>query len=165
MFALQVPLTDEALLEIGRANPGWRVERYGGSLLVSPPTGGRTGRRNARLAHDLEEFAEAHGYASFDSSTGFSLPNGDLLSPDASLVALEEWERLSADRQEGMVPLVPAVVVELRSMTDRRASAIAKCETWFAEGVGYVVFVDPYDNDVRTWGDAPDGFPDLSTLG
>ena len=54
----------------------------------------------------------------FDSSTGFQLPYGSVVSPDASLVRLERWEALNADEGRGFAPLCPGLVMELASPSD-----------------------------------------------
>ena len=41
------------------------------------------------------------GWKAFDSSTGFRLPDNSVLSPDASLVALDRWQVLSAEQRRG----------------------------------------------------------------
>jgi len=58
---------------------------------VSPGTGGETGRRNSRLTRLLDEYAETHGFVSFDSSTGFHMPDDDAPSADHALLKNERW--------------------------------------------------------------------------
>lgn len=55
----------------------------------------------------------------FDSSTGFTLPNGAVRSPDSSWVSNERWEALTETQQkEEFSPLSPDFAVELRSSSD-----------------------------------------------
>ncbi|MEP0886576.1 Uma2 family endonuclease, partial [Trichocoleus sp. ST-U3] len=54
----------------------------------------------------------------FNSSTGFHLPNGADRSPDAAWVSQERWDALTPQEQEGFVPLCPDFVLELRSNSD-----------------------------------------------
>jgi Uma2 family endonuclease len=51
----------------------------------------------------------------FDSSTGFFLPDGSVLSPDASLVRLERCRTLSPEQQRSFPPFCPDLAVELAS--------------------------------------------------
>jgi hypothetical protein len=46
---------------------------------------------------------------------GVRLPDDSVLSPDASLVALERWQSLSTEQRRGFAPLCPNLVVELAS--------------------------------------------------
>lgn len=49
-----VELTDKQFYQLCQANPDIKIERNAeGKLIVMPPTGGRTGRRNADLTTDL----------------------------------------------------------------------------------------------------------------
>jgi Uma2 family endonuclease len=62
-----------------------------GQVIAMPPTGGETSRRNSELV--------------FDSSAGFRLPDGSVLSPDASLVQLERWQVLTPQQRRGFTAL------------------------------------------------------------
>ena len=83
------------------------------------PIGGDTGSRNTRLLMRLLLWADRTGaWKVFDSSTGFLLPDGSVLSPDASLVSLERWQALSPEQRRGFPPLCPDLVVELASPSE-----------------------------------------------
>lgn len=156
---------DDALMELSEALRPSRVERLGGKIVVSPGTGGETGRRNSRLTRLLDEYAETHGFESFDSSTGFHVSDGDAPSADHALLKTERWNALTPEDRRKLPPLAPDVVVELRSENDRGREAIAeKCERWVAYGVGYVVLLDPFTKTIREWGVQAPGFPDLTAV-
>ena len=97
---VSLTVTSEQFAALAAANRELRLERTAaGELIVNPPTGGETGRRNASLTAQLGTWFEANetfGIA-FDSSTGFELPNGANRSPDASWVRRERWEALTAE--------------------------------------------------------------------
>ncbi len=86
-----IELTDEQFLQICRSNPELRLERTDcGELIIMPPTGWETGNRNSRLTQRLGNWTDADGSGlAFDSSTGFTLPNGADRSPDAAWVRQE----------------------------------------------------------------------------
>jgi len=156
---------DDALIELSRALRPARVERLDGKIVVSPGTGGETGRRNSRLTRLLDEYAETHGFVSFDSSTGFHMPDDDAPSADHALLKNERWDGLTPEQRRKLPPLAPDAVVELCSENERgRPSIVTKCERWFAYGVGYVVLLDPFTEAVREWGVRPPDFPDLSVI-
>jgi Uma2 family endonuclease len=91
-----------------------------GQIIQMTLTGGDTGARNGELIFQLKAFVGGiGGWQVFDSSTGFRLPDGSVLSPDASLVRLERWRALSPEQQRSFPPLCPDLVVELASSSDQ----------------------------------------------
>src|SRR3954453_17555056 len=114
------PMTDEELFEFCQLNAEWRIDRAAtGDLIVMPPAGGETGNRNAGLTALLWLWAETDGTGLvFDSSTGFTLPNGAKRSPDATWLRRSRWDELVPEDRRRFPPLCPDFVVELRSPTD-----------------------------------------------
>jgi len=112
-----INLTDEQFFEFCQINRDLRIERTAtGELLIMPPTGSETGGRNFRLNGQLYNWTEQNGTGvGFDSSTGFTLPNGAKVSPDAAWVKLERWNALTPEQQQKFAPICPDFVVELRS--------------------------------------------------
>lgn len=97
----QLPLTAEQFMAVCQANPNAVLELdASGQLIHLTPTGGETGSRNQALGALLWIAVRASGLPLklFDSSTGFRLPDGSVLSPDASLVRLERWQAPAASR-------------------------------------------------------------------
>ena len=106
--------------------------------------GSKTGRRNHRLALRLGTWAETDGTGlPFDSSAGFTLPNGAKRSPGASWILRERWESLSEEQQEDFAPLCPDFVVELRSPRDRLSTLQAKLEEYIQNGARLGWIIDP----------------------
>ena len=151
------PIDDDDLRAVAAQNPGWLVERVGGAIVLAP-TSADGARRNAKLTALLVAWADANGYVAFDSNGGFTLPGGDVLAPDAALVERSRWELLDARMRDSFAPIVPSVVVELVSRTDRKRDVETTCVLWFESGARCVVLLDPYAGTVRTWGEAPAGF-------
>lgn len=113
--------TPEQFEALCQANPEAVLELAAdGSLILMTPTGSETGGRNGSLMVALGLSLRSSGLPLklFDSSTGFRLPDGSVLSPDASLVALERWQALRAEERRGFAPLCPDLVVELVSPGD-----------------------------------------------
>ena len=156
-----VPLraTDAELLQISAKNPGWKIERdTHGALVMTPPTGGESSRRNARLTRLLDEWAEAHGFVAFDSSGGFRLPDTSVVSPDGALVASAIWESMSSDHRKKIPPLVPTVAIEICSETDNPAHLRAKLQRMRKAGADYVALIDPYRSEIWEDGARPADF-------
>jgi len=164
---VQVPVvvTDEDVVRVGARNPGWRVERIAGELVMTPPSGWKSDARAARAVFLLQGWAERVGGIVTASQGGAKPSNGDLMAPDAAWVDARRWASLTAEQQEGFLPFAPAVVVEVLSESDELALATKKCERWRDGGVGYVVLIDPYQKTVATWGEAPAAdFPDFAPI-
>lgn len=102
-------LTDERFALLCRENPELRLELTAQrELLILPPTGSKTGLRNGRLTLRLATWAETDGTGLvFDSSTGFTLPNGAKRSPDASWLRRDRWDALTEAQQNGFAAGVP----------------------------------------------------------
>lgn len=129
-------LDDRQFTALARQNPDLRLERTAeGDVLVMAPTGGETGYRNAGITAQLWAWAMRDGTgAAFDSSTGFTLPNGATRSPDAAWVRAERLRALTDEQRERFLPLCPDFVLELRSPSDSLATTEAKMEEYRANG-------------------------------
>ena len=115
-----IDLTDDQFYELCQLNRDLRIEQTSlGELIVMPPVGGESGKRNADLTIDLGIWNRSSKLGVvFDSSTGFKLPNGATRSPDVSWVRLERWEAIAPEQRQKFAPLCPDFVIELRSETD-----------------------------------------------
>jgi Uma2 family endonuclease len=118
-----------------------------GQLITMTPTGGDTGARNSLLIARLQIWALGQGgWKVFDSSTGFRLPDGSVLSPDASVVRDDRWQALTPEQRRGFPPLCPDLVIELASPSDegpRGATALRrKMAAYLASGaqLGWLLF-------------------------
>ena len=133
-------LTNEQFYQLCEDNAELRLELTAqGELIATSPTGSKTGLRNAALIRQLGEWAKKDGRGvTFDSSSGFSLPNGAKRSPDASSLRKERWERLSDKEQEAFAPVCPDFVVELRSPRDRIETRQSKMSEYLDNGAGRV---------------------------
>ena len=87
-------MTDDELLRFCAANDGLRVERdVNGELLVMTPAGGSTGKKNTDVIIDLGIWNRQNDRGIvFESNTGFILPDGSMLSPDAAWLERSRWE-------------------------------------------------------------------------
>ena len=140
--------SDEAFVEFCRANPSLRIERSSqGDLIVMPPAGGESSRRNMKVAAQLDNWADEDGRGqAFDSSAGFRLPDGSILSPDAAWLSNEALRRLTPKQRKEFLPLCPEFVIEIRSPSDTLPEAKQKMEPWMANGaqLGWLI-----DGDAR----------------
>jgi Uma2 family endonuclease len=133
---LMLDLTDEQFWQLCENNRDLRFERAAtGELIIMPPTGSETGRRNMDLSFQLQSWSRQNGLGiAFDSSTGFKLPNEANRSPDAAWIKKERWEALTAEQQEKFAPICPDFVVELRSPSDNLENLQKKMREYIANG-------------------------------
>jgi Uma2 family endonuclease len=146
-------LTDEQFYYLCLANRDLRLELTAqGDLIVMPPAGGGTGKRNSDLNIELGLWNRAAklGFV-FDSSTGFKLPNGATRSPDASWVSKERWESLTPQQQEQFPPLCPDFVVELRSPSDAISQLRDKMQEYLTNGCRLGWLIDPQTQQVEIY--------------
>jgi len=115
-----------------------------GELIVMPPTGSKTGQRNFSLTTQLGGWVGKDGTGvAFDSSTGFTLPDGAIVSPDASWIRRERWDTLTEEEKEGFAPLCPDFVIELRSHSDSLSRLQNKMQEYIQNGALLAWLIDP----------------------
>jgi Uma2 family endonuclease len=131
-----IQLTDEQFYELARVNRDLRLEQtVEGSLIVMAPTGWGVGIRNRRLTQQLGFWADHNGTGeSFDSSTGFQLPNGAKRSPDASWVRLNRLVMANVSQDE-FLPLAPDFVAEIRAEEDALTTLRSRMLEYIDQGV------------------------------
>ena len=129
-------MSEEEFYEFCALNDDYRIERTAaGDILIMPPAGGETGARNVSLSAQLERWSDKDSRGvTFDSNTGFRLPNGATRSPDAAWVRRSRLARLSRKEKKRFLPLCPDFVVELTSPSDRLSKVQEKMREWMANG-------------------------------
>lgn len=146
-------LSDADFEKLARNNGDMRIEQNAtGEVIIMPPTGGTTGKRNFSLNGQLyvwntnTQLGEA-----FDSSTIFVLPNGAKRSPDASWVKKERWNKLTRKQQDEFPPVCPDFVVELRSRTDALKPLQEKMQEYTENGAQLGWLIDPTKRRVHVY--------------
>ena len=131
-----IKLTSEQFYQLCEENPDLKLERNAnGELIVMPPTGGETGKRNVKLTTQLDLWNEQSELGEvFDSSTGFTLPNKADRSPDASWVEKSRWSALTPEQREKFIPLCPDFVIELVSPSDSLKKTQEKMQEYRENG-------------------------------
>ena len=150
---LATKVSDEEFAELCRLNPELQLERTSdGDLVIMAPTGGKTGRRNAKLNARVTTWAEQDGRGQvFDSSTLFILPNTAKRSPDVAWVRNDRWNALSPQEQEQFPPLCPDFVVKLRSRTDSLKTLKEKMDEYISNGAELGWLIDPLERRVHIY--------------
>lgn len=145
-------VTDDELLQLAARNPGYQFERSAEGRLIVTPTGSESGRRSGEVFGQLRDWNKRVRLGVvFDASTGFSLPDGSCLSPDASWVRRERWEGLGPEQREGLAPLCPDAVFEVRSKSNTLAELREKMQSYLANGARLAVLIDPDSQAVEVY--------------
>jgi len=139
-LTIHFPLTSmtvEEFYEFCLANQDLRIERNAnGEVVIMPPAFSDTGNRNVKISQQLANWSDQDGTGeSFDSSAGFTLPNGATRSPDASWISLSRWNNLSDEQKASFAPICPDFVIELRSSSDTLSSLQEKMQEYLSNGI------------------------------
>jgi Uma2 family endonuclease len=148
-----IKMTDDQFYQLCSQNRDVRFERNAeGELIIMPPTGGGTGKRNFDINVELGIWNRQKQLGvCFDSSTGFKLPNGAERSPDAAWMSLEKWNHLTPEQQEKFIPLCPDFVIELRSPCDDLKTLQKKMEEYINNGTGLGWLIDRQNRRVEVY--------------
>ena len=146
-------ITQKQFKKIAIANKDLRLEKTAkGELIIMPPTGGNTGRRNLNLGYQVYAWNEKYQLGvAFDSSTAFHLPNGADRSPDVAWIKLERWEALTPEERDDFSPICPDFVIELRSKTDSMKTLREKMQEYLENGLQLGWLIDPKNKKVEIY--------------
>lgn len=145
--------TDDEFWEFCRQNDEMRIEMTKeGDVIIMPPTGWNTGDRNSEINLQLRIWAKKDKRGKVgESSTGFVLPNGAIISPDASWGINDRLEKFTAEQREKFLPLCPDFVIELRSAPDSLKSSQKKMAEYMENGAQLGWLIDPKNKRVHIY--------------
>lgn len=117
-----------------------------------PPTTPWTGKKNFDLIGQLWFWNRQTGLGiALNSSTGITLLNGAVRSPDATWVSHERWNTLTEDEQQEFSRLSPDFVVELRSKNDTLKELQEKMREYIDNGVRLGWLIDSKTQKVEIY--------------
>lgn len=146
-------MSDDQFFEFCQVNSDYRFERTArGEIVILSPTGSESGQRNASLTVQVGIWAERDGTGViFDSSTGFTLPDGAVRSPDLAWIRRTRWEAIPPEQRKKFAPICPDFVVELRSETDDLEMLQAKMQEFMSNGAVLGWLIDPMERRVYVY--------------
>jgi Uma2 family endonuclease len=138
-------MSREQFLAFCEANSHFHIERNENQqILIMAPVGGETGTRHSDIVFAVQLWnTQTKLGKTFDSSTGFELPDGSMRSPDAAWIKKESWLKLSAEEKKGFVPFAPDFVVEVLSPSDKIEILKEKMKKWIQNGTRLGWLIDP----------------------
>jgi len=137
-------MPDEQFHQFCLSNPELRIERSAlGEITIMPSAFSDTGNRNLKISQQVANWADSDGTGEvFDSSAGFTLPNGATRSPDTSWILAARWNALTDEQKASFAPIVPDFVIELRSASDTLKSLQEKMQEYIENGVRLGLLID-----------------------
>lgn len=146
-------ITDAQFYDFCRRNPDLNFEMTArGEILIMPPVGGESGRRESKLNLKVGVWNERTNLGEvFSSSTVFRLPNGAKRSPDVAWIERSRWEALTVEEQEKFPLIAPDFVIELRSKTDALPPLQEKLREYIDNGVRLGWLINPQDQQVEIY--------------
>lgn len=158
-IALAVPssgpmfISPRAFWRLCAANRDMRLERTAQeALIVMWPTGSESGRLNMNLSVQIGVWVKQDGSGvAFDSSAGFTLPNGAVRAPDVSWSFKPRWAALTRKQSQKFAPICPDFVAQLTSSSDFRADVHVKMKEYTEQGVRLGWLIDPVAVEVEIY--------------
>lgn len=148
---IALPITHEQFERLCEDNPDRSLELTAtGELVVMVPAGWESSERNLSLGTDVAIWNRQTNLGrAFDSSGGFTLPNGAVRSPDVTWI--EKSKLADVPRAVKFPRVIPDFVIELRSETDRMPKLREKMEEYRSNGVRLGWLIDPSDQVVEIY--------------
>lgn len=149
----RLKFTDDEFWEFCRQNDEMRIEMTKeGDVIIMPPTGANTGERNSEINFQLKLWSKKDKRGKvYDSSTGFKLPDGATVSPDASWILNERLEEFTPKQRERFLPICPDFVLELRSASDSLKESQRKMAEYIENGARLGWLIDPKNKRVQVY--------------
>ncbi|MEQ8957258.1 MAG: Uma2 family endonuclease [Coleofasciculus sp. C2-GNP5-27] len=133
-------LTIADVEKVQAEHPDWQLELVDGKILAMGPCDYTSDEIGTEFARQLGNWVRPRRLGRVTgSSAGFILPNTDLRAPDVSFVRAERLKRSKRD----FVELVPDLMVEVKSKSDRIPPLAKKIQLFLTLGTQVGILVDP----------------------
>lgn len=117
-----------------------------GDIILLPFRGSYFGWLNAGIGAKLKAWNnQGRKGVLFGPSTGFTLPNKSVRSPDISWIQNERWEALNKDEKEVFAPICPDFILEILSVPEETAYVHEKMKEYIECGAQLGWLID-YNN-------------------
>jgi Uma2 family endonuclease len=151
VHSITLRVTHAEFEKLCQDNPDLRLElTEDGQLITMAPAGWESSKRNSKLNSRVEVWNEQLGLGEvFDSSGGFTLPNGAVRSPDVTWIEQSKLEDISPDI--AFPEVVPDFVIELRSKSDSLKTLREKMAEYRSNGVRLGWLINPQQKQVEIY--------------
>jgi Uma2 family endonuclease len=151
VHSITLRITHEEFEKLCQDNPNLQLElTANGELVVMAPAGWESSEKNGDLFGELWIWnRQTRIGRAFDSSGGFTLPNGAVKSPDVTWI--EKSKLIDIPAGVKFPQVIPDFVIELRSDTDRMPKLREKMEEYRDNGVRLGWLIDPQNQQVEIY--------------
>jgi len=146
-------LNDEEFFQFCIENRDLRIERNSNlEIVIMSPTSSLSGKINTEIIRQLSNWNVLKKTGEvFDSSTGFTLPDRSVFSPDASWVSSAKWSALTEEQKNSFSPVCPEFIIEIRSKSDSFQEMHNKMNKWIMNGCQLGWLIDPLNKEVHSY--------------
>ena len=133
-----------AFCEANRRN-GIHFERdKHGRIIFMSPTGSIGGHNDGEIFVEVKLWnRKTKKGVAFPSSTGFTLPDSSIKSPDVAWIKRERWEEVPPVLRKKFAPICPDFAVEVISESDTWPEHEDKMREWLTNGCQLGWLIDP----------------------
>ncbi|WP_373538671.1 Uma2 family endonuclease [Chamaesiphon sp.] len=151
IHSITLRVTHAEFEQLCQDNPELRLElTANGELITMAPAGWESSERNGKLTTDVDIWNRQTDLGKvFDSSGGFTLPNGAVKSPDVTWIEKSKFANIP--RSVAFPEVVPDFVIELRSMSDSLTTLRDKMEEYRSNGVRLGWLINPQQQQVEIY--------------
>ncbi|KAB8317581.1 Uma2 family endonuclease [Tolypothrix campylonemoides VB511288] len=147
-MSLTIKDLEKLQTQLCEAHLDYELELIDGKIIVMGPSDIISSEIGVELSSQLRNWVKPRKLGRvFDSSGGFILPNSDLTAPDVSFVCAERLRR--SPRYFG--ELVPDLVVEIKSQSDRIKPLKEKIQSFLSMGARVGILIDPDKHTVTIY--------------
>lgn len=141
-------MNESRFFQFCQINDGVEFERDScGDIILLPLRGSLFSLLNVNLSGQLGIWNQkSQSGVIFSSSTGFTLPNGAVRSPDVSWIRNEKWDLLSEEQQQVFAPICPDFIIEILSEAEETNYLHDKMKEYIDNGTQLAWLID-YLND------------------
>jgi Uma2 family endonuclease len=137
-------LTEEEFFNFCQQNRELRFEKdKEQNILIMSPTGSLSGYYNSIINSLLASWnLKTRLGFTFDSNSGFTLPNGSMRSPDAAWIKRERYLGIDLKDRKKFTHICPDFIIELKSETDSLKQLKLKMDEWLENGCRLAWLID-----------------------
>jgi Uma2 family endonuclease len=151
IHSITLRITHAEFEQLCQDNPELRLElTANGELITMVPVALESSEKNGDLFGEVWAWnRQTRSGRAFDSSGGFTLPNGAVKSPDVTWIGKPKADQIT--RGITFPELVPDFVIELRSKSDSLKTLRAKMEEYRSNGVRLGWLINPQQQSVEIY--------------